>query len=138
MDIPDSSRIVLNGQTGCIGLFEQHAEITQEGEGATLSYKMGMEFQHDLPIAEFRQLWETILACDPLTLQDTYGSPGLGLGGFCGTLNLEWQDSGQTFQKIIDLGNTRFINDARIQKLHGALETFMDEHCRIENERAKE
>ncbi len=126
--------MVLDGQAGCVALNTYYAQIAQEDITATLSYKFGLEFQHEIPMTEFRQLWETIQVCDPLTLNDAYKSQGLSLGDFSGTLSIEWQSAGQTFHKIIKLDGARFFEDARMQKLYDTLNALIDAHCRMENE----
>lgn len=135
MGYPESSEIVWDGQAGCIALFPYHVRLTQAGERAVLFYAaFGAKFQHDIPWAEFQQLWDAFQPFDPLAFADHY--EGLfSTGDFSGTLTIAYRWGGQVVSKTIAIAGAAFADDARMQQFYRAFTDFTDAHCRQENQK---
>ncbi len=131
--MPQSSTISLDGYVGCIAPFKYTLKIEQDQENVNLSYRnyantdMDEVVQKTIPYDKFRVFWNSIIALDPMGLNEKYEGMET-TADFRGILKFEYKVNKEAFVKKIEIKGTAFENDKKMKKFYGLIMDFLNKN----------
>jgi hypothetical protein len=129
-NIPEKSKIIIDGEHGCFVAIKYLLEINQEGNTIFLrgeSYQG--KFDKKISIKEYRLFWSKFIALNPMNLKEEYGEMAT-TADFRGKLIIEFTDKKKTYHKEIELRKGE-IKDNTFKQIYKLIMGLVDEKNRL-------